>query len=165
MQAQAYANTPGKEREAQAAKSLLQAFDKDPDAVLLPMTIQLAQSDEKLYGTLFGAGEMTAFQKNLMAAGIDPASPRGRMLSEQFAINQADPLVEVETPNRGKFVGPRSEYFRRYGEGAPAPSTVPAPKSEAEYNALAPGAQYRAPDGSLKVKGGQTGAAPSGGFR
>ncbi|MCH9834334.1 hypothetical protein K0U83_01670, partial [bacterium] len=71
-QAQAYANTPGKEREAQAAQALLQAFDKNPEAVILPMTIQLAQSDEKLYGTLFGQAELTSFQKNLMAAGIDP---------------------------------------------------------------------------------------------
>lgn len=165
-QAQAYANTPGKEQQARAAQSLLQAFDRNPEAVILPMTIQLAQSDDKLYGSLFGAGEATAFQKNLAAAGIDPNSDRGRQLAEQFAVNQADPLVEVETPNGGKFVGPRSEYFRRYGANAPAPSTIPAPKSQEEYNALPPGTQYRAPDGSLKVKGGQTGAtAPSGGFR
>jgi len=166
MQAQAYANTPGKEREAQAAKSLLQAFDKDPDAVLLPMTIQLAQSDEKLYGTLFGQAELTSFQKNLIAAGIDPKSDRGRQLSEQFAVNQADPLVEVETPNNGKFVGPRSEYFRRYGDGAAAPKVIPAPKSKAEFDALAPGAEYIAPDGSTRRKpmnGGQT-AKPSGNF-
>ena len=165
-QAQAYANTPGKEKEAKAAQTLLQAFDKNPDAVILPMTIQLAQSDEKLYGTLFGNAEMTAFQKNLIAAGIDPRSQRGMQLSEQFATNQADPLVEIETPNGGKFVGPRSEYFRRFGGNAPAPNTIPSPKSLEEYNALPPGTQYRAPDGSLKVKGGQTGAAaPSGNFR
>jgi hypothetical protein len=135
-QAQAYANTPGKEQQAQAAQSLLQAFDRNPEAVILPMTIQLAQSDEKLYGTLFGAGEMTAFQKNLAAAGIDPNSDRGRQLAEQFAVNQADPLVEVETPKGTKFVGPRSEYFRRYGANAPAPNTIPAPKSQEEYNKI-----------------------------
>jgi len=163
-QAQAYANTPGKEKEAQAAQALLKSFDINPDAVILPMTIQLAQSDEKLYKNLFENAELTTFQKNLMAAGIDPKSDRGVALAEQFAVNQADPLVEMETPTGVKFVGPRSEYFRRYGGNAPAPKTIPAPKSEEEYNALPPGSEYRAPDGSLKVKGGQSGS-PAGNFR
>lgn len=167
-QVNAYKNTPGKEKQAAAAEALLKSFDINPDAVILPMSIQLAQSDEKLYKTLFDATEgLTAFQKNLAAAGIDPNSERGRTLSEQFAVNQADPLVEIETPNGGKFVGPRSEYFRRFGGNAPAPTKIPSPTSKAEYDALAPGTQYRAPDGSIKVKGGQTGApaSPSGEFR
>jgi hypothetical protein len=112
-----------------------------------------------------GSNELTAFQKNLVAAGIEPNSERGRQMAEQFAVNQADPLVELETPSGGKFVGPRSEYFRIYGADAPRPNVVPSPKSQAEYEALAPGTQYRAPDGSLKVKGGQTGSKPSGNFR
>jgi hypothetical protein len=112
-----------------------------------------------------GSNELTAFQRNLVAANIDPNSERGRQMAEQFAVNQADPLVELETPSGGKFVGPRSEYFRIYGADAPKPNVVPSPKSQAEYEALAPGTQYRAPDGSLKVKGGQTGSKPSGNFR
>jgi hypothetical protein len=112
-----------------------------------------------------GSNELTAFQKNLVAAGIEPNSERGRQMAEQFAVNQADPLVELETPSGGKFVGPRSEYFRIYGADAPRPNVVPSPKSQAEYEALAPGTQYRAPDGSLKVKGGQTGSKPSGTFQ
>jgi hypothetical protein len=112
-----------------------------------------------------GSNELTAFQKNLVAAGIEPNSERGRQMAEQFAVNQADPLVELETPSGGKFVGPRSEYFRIYGADAPRPNVVPSPKSQAEYEALAPGTQYRAPDGSLKVKGGQTGLKPSGTFQ
>jgi hypothetical protein len=112
-----------------------------------------------------GSNELTAFQKNLVAAGIEPNSERGRQMAEQFAVNQADPLVELETPSGGKFVGPRSEYFRIYGADAPKPNVVPSPKSQAEYEALAPGTQYRAPDGSLKVKGGQTGSKPSGTFQ
>lgn len=165
-QANAYANTPGKEKEAKAAQTMLQAFDKNPDAVILPMTIQLAQSDEKLYKNLFDNSEMTTFQKNLVAAGIDPKSNRGVALSEQYAVNQADPLVEVETPSGGKFVGPRSEYFRRYGANAPAPNKIPAPSTKEAYDALPSGTQYRAPDGSLKVKGGQTATnVPSGDFR
>lgn len=165
-QVTAYKNTPGKEKEAAAAEALLKSFDVNPDSVILPMSIQLAQSDEKLYKTLFDNAELTAFQKDLVAAGVDPKSPKGLALSESYVANKADPLVEIETPNGGKFVGPRSEYFRRYGGNAPAPNTIPAPATKADYDALPPGTQYRAPDGSLKVKGGQTGnAAPSGDFR
>lgn len=165
-QAAAYKNTPGKEKEAAASEALLKSFDVNPDSVILPMSIQLAQSDEKLYKTLFENADLTAFQKDLVAAGVDPKSPKGLALSESYVANKADPLVEIETPNGGKFVGPRSEYFRRYGGNAPAPNTIPAPATKADYDALPPGTQYRAPDGSLKVKGGQTGnAAPSGDFR
>lgn len=165
-QANAYANTVGKEKEAAAAQALLKSFDINPDAVIVPMTMQLAQSDDKLYKTLFENVNLTAFQKNLVAANIDPDSPRGRALAESFVANEADPIVEMETPNNGRFVGPRSEYFRRYGEKSPAPTTIPSPASKAEYDALPPGTQYRAPDGSLKMKGGQTGIpAPSGNFR
>lgn len=158
--------------ESDIAKQLrdsAQGIRTNPAAArgVLGTMLAFADADRfKKINDAIGQSELTAFQKNLAAAGIDPNSDRGRQLSEQFAVNQADPLVEVETPNGGKFVGPRSEYFRRYGGNAPAPSTVPAPKSLEEYNALPAGTQYRAPDGSLKVKGGQAGAAaPSGGFR
>ncbi len=165
-QMNAYKNTPGKEKEAAASEALLKSFDVNPDSVILPMSIQLAQSDEKLYKTLFENADLTGFQKDLIAAGVDPKSPKGLALSESYVANKADPLVEIETPNGGKFVGPRSEYFKRYGGNAPAPNTIPAPATKADYDALPPGTQYRAPDGSLKVKGGQTGnAAPSGNFR
>lgn len=165
-QMNAYKNTPGKEKEAAASEALLKSFDVNPDSVILPMSIQLAQSDENLYKTLYGNSELTSFQKSLVAANIDPNSERGRKLSEQFVMNQADPLVEIETPNGGKFVGPRSEYFRRFGGGASEPGKIPSPISKEAYDALAPGTEYRAPDGSLKRKGGQTGAAaPSGNFR
>lgn len=164
-QAEGYANTPGKEKQAAAAQALLKTFDINPESVILPMTIQLAESNKDLYKTLFDTGELTAFQKNLQAAGIDPKSPRGIALSENFAVNQADPLVEIETPSGGKFVGPRSEYFNRYGGGAAAPRTIPSPKSAAERDALPAGTQYYAPDGSLKTKGGQTSTTQSGNFQ
>ena len=164
-QAEGYANTVGKEKQAAAAQALLKTFDINPESVILPMTIQLAESNKDLYKTLFDSNELTAFQKNLQAAGIDPKSPRGISLSENFAVNQADPLVEIETPSGGKFVGPRSEYFNRYGGGAAAPRTIPSPKSAAERDALPPGTQYYAPDGSLKVTGGQTSTKQSGNFR
>jgi hypothetical protein len=164
-QADGYANTVGQERQAAAAKALLKTYDTDPEYLMTTMAIQLAQSDEKLYNNLFKNAELTAFQKNLVAANIDPDSPRGIALAENFAVNQADPLVEIMTPNNTKFVGPRSEYFRRYGENAPQPKTIPSPKSAAERDALPAGTQYYAPDGSLKTKGGQTSTPQSGNFQ
>lgn len=158
----------GEPNVAKQLRDSAQGIRVNPAAArnVLGTMLAFADADKfKKINDAVGQIELTAFQKNLAAAGIDPNSDRGRQLSEQFAVNQADPLVEVETPNGGKFVGPRSEYFRRYGANAPASSRIPAPKSQEEYNALPPGTQYRAPDGSLKIKGGQTGAAPSGNFR
>lgn len=164
-QAEGYANMPGKEKQAAAAQALLKSFDINPDPIVNTMEIQLAISDKDLYKTLFDTGELTAFQKNLVAANIDPKSPRGIALAENFAVNLADPLVEIDTPNNTKFVGPRSEYFRRYGENAPQPRTIPSPKSAEERDALPAGTQYYAPDGSLKTKGGQTSTTQSGNFQ
>lgn len=164
-QAEGYANTPGKEKQAAAAQALLKSWDIDPDPIVNTMEIQLAISDKDLYKTLFDNSELTAFQKNLIAAKIPIDSPRGIELAENFAVNQADPLVEIMTPNNTKFVGPRSEYFRRYGENAPQPRTIPSPKSAAERDALPAGTRYYAPDGSLKTKGGQTSSTQSGNFQ
>lgn len=164
-QAEGYANTPGKENQAAAAQALLKTFDINPESVILPMTIQLAESNKDLYETLFKGSELTAFQKSLVAANIPIDSPRGIELSANFVVNQADPLVEIDTPNNTKFVGPRSEYFRRYGPSAPQPKTIPSPKSAAERDALPAGTQYYAPDGSLKTKGGQTSTTQSGNFQ
>lgn len=166
-QAEGYRNTPGKEKQAAAAEALLKTFDIDPESVIMPMTIQLAQSDEKLYKNLFENAELTAFQKNLKAAGIDPESPRGIALSEAFAINQADPLVEMETPGGGKFVGPRSEYFNRYGGNAPTPTRKAIP----EIGEVRNGFKFNGGDpadqnnwSKVGSAGGQT-ATPSGNFQ
>lgn len=163
--ADAYSNTVGQEKQAAAAQALLKTYDTDPEYLMTTMAVQLAQSDENLYKNLFANAELTAFQKNLVAAKIPIDSPRGIELAENFAVNQADPLVEIDTPNNTKFVGPRSEYFRRYGENAPKPRTIPSPKSAAERDALPAGTQYYAPDGSLKTKGGQTSTTQSGNFQ
>ena len=122
--ADAYANSVGQEKQAAAAQALLKTYDTDPEYLMTTMAVQLAESNKDLYKTLFDTGELTAFQKSLVAANIDPKSPRGIALAENFAVNQADPLVEIMTPNNTKFVGPRSEYFRRYGPNAPPPSEV-----------------------------------------
>jgi hypothetical protein len=52
-----------------------------------------------------------------------------------------DPIVEMETPDQGKFVGPQSEYYRRYGTGA-SPNKLPPVATKAQYDALPPGAPY-----------------------
>ncbi len=112
------------------------------------------------------APELTAFAKDLKQANIDPNSPEGLRLYRQYIENRADPIVEVPTPGGGEFVGPRSEYFRRFGGGAPSPD-IPAPKTKQEYDALPPGTEFIDPNGTRRTKpGGQTGAsAPSGSFR
>lgn len=104
-QAQAYANTPGKEKQAQAAQSLLQAFDKNPEAVLLPMTIQLAQSDEKLYGTLFGAGEKpTTFQQDFAFI----RNTFGDQAASEFAQFGRSGIVSIPLGDGRTYVGPPS---------------------------------------------------------
>ena len=157
--------------QADIAKQLrdsAQGIKINPAAARNTLGTMLAFSDAdkfKKINDAIGQSDFTSFQKNLVAAGIDPNSERGRKLAEDFAINQADPLVEMETPSGGKFVGPRSEYYRLYGPDAVNPAVIPSPKNQAEYEALAPGTRYLAPDGSVKQKGGQMGSKPSGTFQ
>lgn len=170
-QADAYKNTPGKEKEAAAAEALLKSFDVDADAVILPMSIQLAQSDEKLYKTLFDNAEVTAFQKDLRAAGIDPNSPKGIALSESFVVNKADPWIETEVINpsgqRVMFKGPKSVYMQNYGNQASAGSSNNAPKvGDVRGNYRYAGGDPANKNNWIKIEGGQTGTpAPSGNFR
>ena len=169
-QAQAYANTPGKEKEAKAAQALLKSFDLNPDAVILPMSIQLSQSDEKLYKTLFDNAELTAFQKDYAAAGGDPNSPEGKRLAMQFVQNKANPWIETEVINpAGKRVmlkGPQSVYMQNYGGG-----TAPTQNNAPGVGEVRGGYRYAGGDPAsqknwVKVEGGQTGGtAPSGDFR
>lgn len=128
-QAQAYANTPGKKKQAQAAQSLLQAFDKNPESVLLPMTIQLAQSDEKLYGTLFGAGEKpTTFQQDF--AFIQKIF--GDTAAAEFAQFGRSGIVSIPLGDGRTYVGPPSMapgasrwQQQAGGEGQPQPQAQP----------------------------------------
>lgn len=93
----------------------------------------LAFSDPDRFRTITqamgGEQELTTFQKDLVAAGIDPNSPEGRNLSRQYAEGRADPMVELTTPDgTGIFRGPFSEYRRLYGgvNAAVGDSTVPS---------------------------------------
>lgn len=169
-QMNAYKNTPGKEKEAAASEALLKSFDVNPDSVILPMSIQLAQSDEKLYKTLFDNAELTAFQKDYAAGGGDPNSPEGKRLAMQYVQNKADPWIETEVVNpsgqRVMFKGPQSVYMQNYGGG-----TAPTKNNAPRVGEVRGGYRYAGGDPAnqknwIKVEGGQTGAAaPSGNFR
>jgi hypothetical protein len=171
-QAEGYARTPGKEREAAASRDLLKTFDIDPESVIMPMTIQLAQSDEKLYKNLFENAELTAFQKDQRAAGVDPMSKEGVEQAEQYLQLKIDPIVEMVTPDNTKFVGPRSEYFKRYGSNAQKPAAIAPPEAirmlltgegtPAQFDAIfgeGMAEQY------LKIRGGPTSTKQSGNFQ
>jgi len=127
-QAQAYANTPGKEQQAQAAQALLQAFDRNPEAVILPMTIQLAQSDDKLYGSLFGAGEATTFQKDFDFI----KKTFGDTAAAEFAQFGRSGIVSIPLGDGRTYVGPPSMapgasrwQQQAGGEGQPQPQAQP----------------------------------------
>lgn len=166
-QAEGYANTPGKEKQAAAAQALLKTFDIDPESVIMPMTIQLAQSDEKLYKNLFENAELTAFQKDQKAAGVDPMGEEGIEQAKQYLQLKIDPIVEMVTPDNTKFVGPRSEYFKRYGNNAPSPTVKALPAiGEIRNGYKFNGGDPANKDNWSKVgsAGGQT-ATPSGNFQ
>lgn len=94
----------------------------------LAARLLLKTFDPENYDVIYKQSEFTNFQKNLAAAGIDPNSDRGKKLAEDFVVLQTDPIVEMETPSGAKFVGPRSEYFARYGNDAPPPKEKAIPK-------------------------------------
>jgi hypothetical protein len=168
VQAEGYRNTPGKEKEAAAAQALLKTWDINPESVILPMTIQLAESNKDLYKILFDAGELTEFQKNQVAAGINPKSPQGIAQSQQFLELKIDPIVEMVTPDNVKFVGPRSEYFRRYGPNAQepvvkAPPTVGEVRGGFKFNGGNPADKNNW--SKVATSGGKTSETQSGNFQ
>lgn len=170
-QLNAYKNTPGKEKEAKAAETLIKTFDIDPNQLLTTMSIQLAQSDEKLYKNLFDTADMTSFQNDLVAADINPKSPKGIALADQYVRNKADPWIETEVINpagqRVMFKGPQSVYMQNYGNQTPAGSSNNAPKvGDVRGNYRYAGGDPANKNNWIKVEGGQTGTpAPSGNFR
>jgi hypothetical protein len=103
-QANAYANTVGKEKEAAAAQALLKSFDINPDAVIVPMTMQLAQSDDKLYKTLFDAGDPTGLQKdyNFIRRTF------GDSAAAEFAQFGRSGMVSIPLGDGTTYVGPPS---------------------------------------------------------
>lgn len=167
-QAEAYAKTLGKEQQAAAAKALLQTFSIDPDSVLIPMSIQLAQSDEKLYKTITEGptGLDTPFLKELVAEGLKPGTPEFKAALQ--AKREGDPYIAVS--GVGLFL--KSDVMKAASQGRTEvtpliPQAAIAmlkndPKLAADFDK-----KYRTPDNptpSARILGGQTGA-PSGNFR
>jgi len=167
-QAQGYANTVGKEKEAGAAQALLKTFDINPDSVILPMTIQLAQSDEKLYKTITEGptGLDTPFLKELVAEGLQPGTPEFRAALQ--AKREGDPYIAVS--GIGLFLKSDVTRAAQQGKTEVTPLIPQAaitmlkndPKLAADFDRKYKTADNPTP--SARILGGQTGA-PSGNFR
>jgi hypothetical protein len=130
-------------------------IEKNPANARNAIGLLLAASDAektKKMNEAMGPSELTSFQKDLVASGVDPKSDEGREFSKRYVQNRADPIVTMETPTGAQFIGPMSEYQRRYGQQPPATSKLPVLKNKAEYDALPSGAQFVAPDGSVRKK-------------
>ena len=155
--AEAFKNS-GKPDIAKQFTDMADIAEKDPNAANIMASAFLAGTDGKRfkeYGDAVGTQGLTSFQKDLAASGVDPKSPEGVALAKQYVQNRVDPIVTMETPKGTQFIGPMSLYQERYGGmGGAAPTQMPTPKNKAEYDKLAPGTQYVAPDGSIKTKGG-----------
>ncbi len=125
--------------------------ERDPDNARATLSVMLAATDPerfKRFGEATGGGTLTSFQKDLAAAGIDPESDEGKAAAKQFVQNRADPIVDMVVTKNGKevrFVGPRSLYFERYGQGGAAPSPsakLPVVVTQQQYDNLPSGARF-----------------------
>lgn len=157
----AYRNA-GKQREAKEAQDILEAYKLNPKVGEGMLTIDIAADDPKLYETMFGKSELTAYQKDLAAGGTDPFSPEGKAKSAKFADLKIDPIVQMPTPTGGQFIGRQSEYYRMFGggESVAQPAKMPTPFTKQQYDALPPGTEYFDPrDNKVKRKGGGSGNA------
>jgi hypothetical protein len=127
----------------------------NPGAAKQSLGMMLAFSDPdrfKKVGDAIGQGELTGFQKDLAAAGIDPKSPEGIAASKGYVRNRVDPIVTMETPNGRQFIGPQSVYMERFGAGAGAPQRLPTISTDAQFDALPSGAQFLDPRGNVRRK-------------
>lgn len=121
----------------------------------LAARLLLKTFDPTGYDVIYKQSEMTSFQKDLMAAGINPNSPEGIAKAKQFAELKIDPIVEMDTPQGTKFVGRESTYFQRFGGNAPKP----APKATPSVGEVRGGYRFNGGDPAnsanwSKVKGG-----------
>ena len=157
--ADALKNTPGKETEAQALDAVIQIIKSDPQAGKQLLGMKIAAADPNLYKTVFGQSDMTGFQKDLVAAGIDPNSEEGRAKASEYVSLKTDPIVQMPTPSGGQFVGRQSEYYRMFGGDAPAPTPKAVPKPGEVRN----GYQFNGGDPANKANWSKAAAGQGGG--
>lgn len=162
-------NTPGQQEYAQGLEYGLKLLDKNPEAAKAALAQNTYHLDPDGYKTLYatGKGEMTGFQKDLIAAGVDPTSDEGKAKAKEYVSLKVDPIVQMPTPDGAQFIGRQSEYNRRFGGSSSPTSNMPSPMTKAQYDALAPGTEYYDPrDKQVKRKSGKGGASSnaSGGF-
>jgi len=127
QRATSFGNTRGMEKQAEAAKAIVQTAKTDPKAARQLFALKLAAANPKLYETVFGGAGMTSFQKDLAAAGIDPEGPEGKAKAAEYVALKTDPIVEMDTPDGGRFVGRQSDYYTRYGGGQQGATATPKP--------------------------------------
>jgi len=149
----------GKEDAAKEMEASLGVWKLDKKAGEGMLSLGIAAEDPDLYKTVFGQSDMTGFQKDLMAAGIDPNSEEGRAKATEYVSLKTDPIVQMETPSHGEFIGRQSEYYRRYGGGAPAPTPKAVPKPGEVRN----GYQFNGGDPANKANWSKVAAGQGGG--
>ena len=156
-------NTPGREQEAAATEAVAKTIMADPQLGKQLFSMKLAAADPELYKTVFAQADMTGFQKDLLAAGIDPNSEQGKAKAAEYVGLKVDPIVQMPTPSGGQFVGKQSEYYRLFGQNAPAPQAKDLPKVGEVRN----GYRFNGGDPANKSNWSKGGASSNagGGFR
>ncbi len=123
--AQMFENS-GDRETAQQLRDSAKAIRLDPLTGKRVLGTLLAATDpEKFKGIMaVNEGSLTSFQKDLVAAGIDPNSPEGLKQAQDYL--SARTAVEINVPGQGVFKGPLSEYKKLYGSDPQAPKAPPA---------------------------------------
>jgi hypothetical protein len=100
------------------------------------------------------------FTRQLDAAGITDPAQRAEYARKRLE-RSSDPLVTTSLPGDRIYSGPQSGLAAALGgitapRASPMGGDVPIVSDAAGYAALPPGAQYKSPDGHIRVKGGPT---------
>lgn len=96
----------------------------------------------------------TEFERTLIASGVQPGSPEWTAAFARKRDNTLDPWTNIVSGGES-LIGRQSQVQRALMGGGDQASSGGAPAkvtSPAEFDALAPGTQFIAPDGSLRVK-------------
>lgn len=122
-------NTMGSEQEVKELEYGLSLIDSNPAALRSGLATTVYSLDPKRYEALYKAptAELTSFQKDLIAAGIDPTSEAGKAKAKEYVSLKVDPIVQMPTPDGGQFIGRQSEYYRMFGQDAPPPERKDIP--------------------------------------